>query len=280
MRIHWRLLVLVPLLLLSAACGSDKIGNGNQPIILTVAAAASLKAAFTELGVNFHKTHPGVTVTFNFAGSQQLAQQITQGAPDDVFASANSAQMQVVIQGGQVVAGSQRTFVKNRLVVITPKDNPAHLLTLADLAKPGIKLILADHSVPVGQYALDYLRKASADPAYGAAYQSNVLKNVVSYEQDVAAVFTKVQLGEADAGIVYTSDVATRGDQVGAIAIPDSLNTIATYPIAPIKNGKHTAQVNQFIAYVLAADGQAVLKKYGFITVNGTAFVPLAPLRR
>ena len=186
--------------------------------------------------------------------------------------------MQVAIIGGAVAAGSQQTFVKNRLVVITPKNNPANLHSLQDLAKPGVKLVLAAQAVPVGQYALTFLSKASADPSFGTGYQAAVLKNVVSYEQDVATVFTKVQLGEADAGIVYTSDVATQADAVGSIAIPDALNSIATYPIAPITQSPQLVLAKQYIAYVLSATGQAILAKYGFITVTGTALVSLAPV--
>lgn len=272
MRNRVRLVALAPLLAL-AACGSS--GNGSGTATLNVFAAASLQSAFTELGTDFQQTHVGVTVTFNFAGSQQLSQQINQGAPADVFASANNAQMQVAITGGSVTDGAQQTFVKNRLTVVTPKSNPANIQTLPDLAKPGLKIVLADKSVPVGQYALTFLKQASADPAFGAAYQANVLKNVVSYETDVKAVFAKVQLGEADAGIVYTSDVSTHANEVHEITIPDNLNVIASYPIAPIKHSAHATLANAFIALVLSAQGQAVLAKYGFIAVNATAGVSL-----
>ena len=267
-----RSVILVPLLVL-AACGSTSAGNGTGAVTLNVFAAASLQTAFTELGTDFQQTHAGVTVTFNFAGSQQLAQQLTQGAPADVFASANKMQMQGAIQGGDVADGSQQTFVKNRLIVITPTNNPAGLHTLQDLAKPGLKLVLADKTVPVGQYALTFLQIASTAATFGTSYQANVLKNVVSYEQDVKSVFIKVQLGEADAGIVYTSDVATNGSEVGEIVIPDALNVIATYPIAPVKSSSHTALANAFITLVLSPQGQAVLAKYGFIAVNAAALV-------
>lgn len=265
-----RLLFLVPLVALIAACGSSS-SAAAPPVTLNVFAAASLNQAFAVIGTNFHAAHSNITVKFNFAGSQQLAQQITQGAPADVFASANDTQMQVAIKGGDIADGSQQTFVKNRLIVITPKNNPANLQTLQDLAKPGIKIVLADKTVPVGQYALTFLSKASADPSFGASYQTNVLNNVVSREQDVETVFTKVQLGEADAGIVYTSDVSTKGSEVGNIAIPDALNTIATYPIAPLKSTAHATEAKEFITYVLSAAGQAVLQKYGFIPVGGTS---------
>ena len=233
---------------------------------LTVFAAASLTGAFTEIGRQFEAAHPGVKVTFNFAGSQQLAQQLGQGAPGDVFASANKKQMDVAVTAGRVASGSAQAFAKNRLLVIFPKDNPANLATLQDLAKPGLKLVLAAKEVPVGQYALDFLDKAVLDAAFGSIFKDDVLKNVVSYEQDVKAVLTKVVLGEADAGIVYTTDVV--GDsagKVGRLDIPDALNTIASYPIARVSDSANADQAQAFVDTVLSPAGQAVLAQYGFL---------------
>ena len=236
---------------------------------LTVFAAASLTDAFGEIGKAFEAANAGATVTFNFAGSQQLAQQIGQGAPADVFASANGTQMNVVIKSGQVVSGSQKTFVKNRLVVIFPTANPGGVTKLQDLARPGLKVVLADKSVPVGGYALDFLTKASASPDFTATFSPTVLANVVSYETDVKQVLAKVSLGEADAGIVYTTDItADAASKVGRLDIPDALNTIASYPIAAIKDSPNAALAQKFVDYVLSADGQAVLAKWGFITVS------------
>lgn len=238
---------------------------------LSVFAAASLTDAFGEIGKNFEAANAGTKVSFNFAGSQQLAQQIDQGAPVDVFASANRAQMNVVIKSGHVISGTEQTFVRNRLVVITSKENPAGITSLADLAKPGIKLILADKAVPVGQYALDFLAKASKLPDYTETYSPTVLKNVVSYEENVRAVLTKIALSEGDAGIVYTSDVVgDSANDVTQIAIPDELNTIASYPIAPIKDGPNAALAQAFVDYVLSQEGQQVLAKYGFIPAAAT----------
>ena len=173
-----------------------------------VFAAASLTEPFGEIGKSFEAAHPGVTVVYNFAGSQQLAQQINAGAPADVFASANKKQMGATIDAGSVISGTQQIFARNRLVVIYPKDNPAGLKDLNDLANPGLKLVLAAKEVPVGQYTLDFLDKAAADPALGTTFKDAVLKNVVSYEDNVKNVLTKVALGEADAGIVYLSDIS------------------------------------------------------------------------
>jgi molybdate transport system substrate-binding protein len=237
-----------------------------EPVELTVFAAASLAEAFSDLGDRFEAEHPGVIIVFNFAGSNQLAAQINQGAPADVFASANRPQMQVAIDGGRIVSGTQRTFVRNRLVVIYPKDNPAGLATLQDLAKPGMKIVFAAKEVPVGQYSLDFLDKAAQDAGYGTTFKDGVLANVVSYEENVRAVLSKVALGEADAGIVYTSDMsAGNAEQVGRIDIPDTLNTIATYPIAVLSDSPHLESSQAFVDLVLSQEGQEVLEKYGFI---------------
>jgi molybdate transport system substrate-binding protein len=176
--------------------------------------------------------------------------------------------MNNVIKAGDIVSGTQRTFVRNRLVVVYPKDNPGKLTALKDLANPGLKIVLANKSVPVGGYALTFLDKASKLPEYTAEYGPTVLKNVVSYEENVKAVLSKVALGEADAGIVYTTDAATVKDgSIAQLAIPDHLNTIATYPIAATKNAKHPDLAKKFVDYVLGPDGQQVLAKYGFIPI-------------
>ena len=257
------------LLLVVGGCGESTGSTGGTtpatPVTLNVFAAASLQAAFTKIGSQFHTAHSNVTVTFNFAGSDALATQITQGAPADVFASANAAQMNVVVKGGDVDGSNVKTFAHNRLVVVYPKANPAKINTLQDLAKPGIKLVLAAKTVPVGGYALDFLTKASADPSFGATYKANVLKNVVSYEADVKSVLAKVALGEADAGIVYTTDAQTKVDSTAMLDIPDALNSIATYPIGVVKASKNAAVAQQFVDYVAGSDGQSVLAQYGFV---------------
>ncbi len=242
-----------------------------DPITLNVFAAASLTNAFGEIGATFTAANPGTEVVFNFAGSNQLATQIGEGAPADVFASANGTQMNVVIDTGRIISGTQRTFVRNRLVVVAPSDNPAGLTGLQDLATPGLKLVFAAAEVPVGQYSLDFLDKAEADGTWGEGYKDAVLANVVSYEQNVRAVLTKISLGEADAGIVYSSDVgANTTGEVTQIEIPDQLNLVASYPIAPLRDSPNLEMAQQFIAYVLAPAGQQVLTAYGFIPPTGT----------
>ncbi len=264
-------------LLMSAACAPQATSTpateptaAPQPRTLTGLAAASLTESFTELGALFEFRNPGVNISFNFAGSQQLAQQLDQGAPADVFASANKKQMDVAIESGRVLENAAKIFVTNRLVVVFPKDNPAGLSALTDLSKPGLKLVLADQSVPVGQYSLDFLEKASQDEQFGAAFKDDVLKNVVSYENNVKVVATKVSLGEADAGIIYVSDITVDiSNQVGRLDIPDALNTIAAYPIATISDSQHPDLAAAFISLVLSPEGQQVLAKYNFIPVGG-----------
>jgi molybdate transport system substrate-binding protein len=266
------------LFLLLAGCDSPQpaveqtmvaTNSPSEPVDLNVFAAASLSGPFGEIGRLFETAHPGVTVVFNFAGSQQLAQQISEGAPADVFASANKNQMEMAIQAGEILPGAQLTFVQNHLVVIFPADNPAGLTEVRGLAKPGLKLVLAAPEVPVGQYSLDFLDKATADPEFGATYKDDVLKSVVSYEDNVKAVLTKVALGEADAGIVYTSDISREdADKVGRLDIPNELNVIATYPIAPINGRKHPDLAQAFIDLVLSSEGQDILAKFNFIPVK------------
>jgi molybdate transport system substrate-binding protein len=240
-----------------------------KTIALNVFAAASLTGPFEEIGKRFESDHPGVTLVFNFAGSQQLAQQINQGAPADVFASANQPQMEAVIQAEGIEPGTQQTFVQNRLVVVYPKNNPAGLKELNDLAKPGLKLVIAAKEVPVGQYALNFLDKAAADPSFGSGYKEAVLRNVASYENDVKSVLAKVALGEADAGIVYASDISgADADKVGRLDIPDSINVIASYPIAPVQGSRQPGLARAFIDLVLSPVGKSILAKYNFIPVK------------
>ncbi len=263
----FNIFLLTSFLLLSAGCTAAANSPTAAPKVnLTVMAAASLLDAFNDLGAQFQASHPGVTVTFNFAGSQQLAQQIASGAPADAFASANQAQISVAARSGRIDGSQAKIFAQNRLVVIYPKDNPGQLSRLQDLARSGLKLVFAAKEVPAGQYSLDFLAKASQDPAFGAGFDANVLKNVVSYEDNVKAVLTKVSLGEADAGIVYTTDAA--GDpsaKVSQLAIPDALNVIASYPIAALKDSAHPTLAQAFVNFVLSTQGQTTLQKYGFI---------------
>jgi molybdate transport system substrate-binding protein len=231
---------------------------------LTVFAAASLTGAFNEMGALFEKKHPGAKVTFNFAGSQDLRSQLEQGAQAEVFASADTKNMDQ-LKGENLLRSDPQVFAHNRLVVIVPKSNPAGIKTLQDLSKPGLKIVIADASVPVGNYALQALDKMSADSSFGASFKETVLKSVVSKETNVKAVVSKVSLGEADAGIAYSTDAQAAAEKLTTIEIPDAFNVIATYPIAALKSAGMTSAANEFVEFVLSPDGQAVLAKYGFV---------------
>jgi len=235
---------------------------------LTVFAAASLTDAFEAIADAFEAANPGTSVLFNFGGSSTLATQLVQGAPTDVFASANNNQMQVVVDGGRI-AGSPGTFAKNRLVLIVPADNPADIQSLQDLATSGIKLILAAPEVPVRVYTDTMLEQMAHDPAYGADYRAAVLANLVSEEPNVRQVSAKVALGEADAGVVYLSDVTPDiADAVIALPVPDEFNTIVTYPIALTNDTNQSELAQRFVDYVLSDAGQDILVEWGFVSVR------------
>ena len=234
---------------------------------LTVFAAASLTQAFGEIGKAFEAANPGVTVTFDFAGSQTLQTQIQQGAPADIFASASGTNMDTLVSGGFVDKAAPQIFLTNKLVVILPENNPANIQSLFDLSKPGLKVVLGDATVPAGKYARQILDNMSKDPTYGTDFSTKVLANVVSNETDVKQVVAKVQLGEADAGIVYVSD-AIAAPTLKTVEIPANLNVVAKHPIAPLLKSANSDLAAQFITYVLSADGQATLKKWGFTPIK------------
>lgn len=246
---------------LLAACG---LRHPNET--LHVFAAASLTEAFEEIGMAFETMHPGVRIVYNFAGSQQLAQQVIEGAQADVFASASSQQMDALVEAGRVANTSPQIFARNRLVAIYPVGDPASPRRLQDLARPGLKLALAAREVPVGQYSLDFLEKAALRPDFGPGYRDAVLRNVVSYEENVKAVLAKVALGEADAGIVYISDLLGENAQrVDRLEIPDELNVLASYPIAPVGDAENSQLARAFIQFVLSPRGQDLLARHNFL---------------
>lgn len=235
-----------------------------EAIELIVFAAASLTDAFDEINAAFEAQNPNVTVLANYGGSSGLATQLLEGAPADLFASANTRQMQNVVDGGLVTA-DPATFATNRLVIITPADNLADVQTPADLAQPGIKLLLATPGVPVRDYTDRMVALLAADPSYPADFAEAVYANLVSEEENVRQVAAKVALGEADAGIVYTSDVTPDiAANVQQITVPDAVNVIATYPIAPLSTAQHPKAAQRYIDFVLSSEGQAILVRWGF----------------
>ena len=230
---------------------------------LTVFAAASLQGPFAALGDSLERARPGLKVTFSFAGSQTLALQIQQGAPADVFASADDHWMSVVKDSGRV-RGEPRVFAHNQLIVIIPASNPGHVTELADLGRPRLKIVLAAEAVPAGRYARVVLANLARLPGYGADFATRVGANVVSNEENVKSVVTKVQLGEADAGIVYGSDVTgSVADHVSTIGIPAAANIIADYPIAVLAHAPDREDAAAFVALVFSHVGQRVLAARG-----------------
>jgi molybdate transport system substrate-binding protein len=240
------------------------------PGTVVVFAAASLGESFRELGRVYEQQHPGTTVQFSFAGSQQLALQMEQGAPADVFASADQHWMEYVKDKG-LVEGETPVFVRNRLAVIVPRTNPARISRLEDLVHRGTKLVLAAEQVPVGKYSRDVLRKLAASPDFPPDYDRRVLANVVSQEENVKSVVAKVQLGEADAGIVYRSDVTPAVSRyVTDLEIPEGFNVMAEYPIAVLKSARHAEAARQFVDLVRGSEGQRVLQSHRFFPTTAT----------
>lgn len=239
---------------------------------IVVFAASSLTDVFQDMARAFQQANPNTRLTFNFGASSQLATQLGQGAKADVFASADQTQMDNA-RKADAVAGQDRVFARNRLVLITPRDNPKKIAAVKDLANDGVKFVTAQPSVPIGQYTAQMLDKAAADPAYGLDFKSKVEANTVSKEDNVRQVVSKVQLGEADAAVVYGTDATPQvRDQLQLIQVPDSLQTLATYPIAVAK-GANSAGGEAFVSYVLGPEGQSTLAKWGFLPPAQTSAV-------
>jgi molybdate transport system substrate-binding protein len=237
-----------------AACGGGDDDSGGSSGAassgeIKVFAAASLTAAFTRIGEQFTAANGGTKVTFNFAGSQALATQVQQSAPADVFASADIPNMDKV----KDLVGTPQNFASNQLQIVVEQGNPKNIQGLDDLANADLKVVLAAPEVPAGKYAAEALGKA------------DVTVKPVSEEDNVKAVVTKVSLGEADAGIVYVTDVTAGGDKVEGVDIPEDLNVLATYPIATVKASQAQDQAQAFMDLVLSAGGQQVLKEHGFL---------------
>ncbi|MBX3069980.1 MAG: molybdate ABC transporter substrate-binding protein [Thermomicrobiales bacterium] len=232
---------------------------------ITVFAAASLTAAFEQIAADIEASNPGVSVTLNFAGSQALVTQLTEGAEADVFASANLSQMNAALEAGLVVDDGD-VFAQNQLVIIVPADNPAGITTAADLDNDGVEFVTALQDVPIGQYTRQSVCAMGEDTDnFGDAFVDGFAGNIVSEEENVTAIVTKISLGEADAGIVYETDVtADVADSVIVIPIEPQFNIYAEYPIALVEGG--SAELGAaFVGYVLGPDGQATLEDFGFL---------------
>lgn len=256
-KLLWRAAVVAVAAVTVAGCGAVE---QNQPSSfstepdstpVTVFAAASLNEAFTEIGQKFEASHPGTGVQFNFAGSSTLARQLQRGAPADVFASANQEQMRNVVDAGLVTEAVE--FAGNKLRIVTPAGNPADIDGLKDFAAGEKTIALCAEQVPCGSAAREAFAAAGVKPAPD------------TLEQDVKAVLTKVSLGEADAGLVYVTDVAAAGDDVEGFDFPASDAAVNDYHIAVLKQAPNQQGAAAFVDYVQSPQGQRILAEYGFM---------------
>ena len=253
-------------LLIAAGCSSSKNSPSSPPAsstgagsasssaavsgTVTVFAAASLKESFTTLGKQFQSAHPGTTVKLGFGASSDLAEQINQGAPADVFASASRKNMKQVVDAGG--ASASKNFVKNVMEIAVPPNNPGHVSSVTDLAKSGVKVALCQPEVPCGAVAAEVFKNAK------------ITVKPVTLEPDVKTTLSKVELDEVDAGVVYATDVRAAGSKVKGIVIPDKLNASTEYPIAALADAPNATGGQAFVAYVLSPAGQSVLSADGF----------------
>jgi molybdate transport system substrate-binding protein len=247
--------------LVFAACGDNDDdassttaeAAADEPALegdITVFAAASLTDAFTELGTTFESENPDVSVEFNFGASSALREQILAGAPADVFASANTSNMDQVVDGG--AATDPENFVTNQLQIAVPAGNEAGVAGLDDFASSDLLIGLCAEEVPCGEFGREALASAGVTPS------------VDTNEPDVRSLLTKVEAGDLDAGIVYVTDVLAAGDAVEGIDIPADENVIATYPIAALSDAANAEVADAFVAFVLSGEGQGILDSFGF----------------
>jgi len=252
-------------LLTLATLGAERRSPASERHTLHVFAAASLSDALADLARTFERTRPGLVVRCSFAGSQQLAAQIEQGAAADLFASADQRWIAYASERG-LLAGEPVEFARNRLVAIVPASNPARIRRLQDLARSGVKLVLGADAVPVGRYARIAIRNLAHAPGFDSDFAVRALRNVVSEEENVKSVVGKVQLGEADAGVVYRSDVTPAIARfVHVLELPDSANVIASYPMALVRGGAEPEAAREFMDLVLSSEGQQALERHGLL---------------
>lgn len=242
----------IVLLVSLTACGASAgSGASTDRSEVLVSAAASLTDAFAEMAAAFERAHPGTDVVLNLAGSSALREQILQGAPADVFASANMSNMEQVVEAGEVAAEPD-VFARNLLQIAVPAGNPAGITGLADFGRPDLLIGLCAEGVPCGDFARQVLTRAGVTPA------------VDTNEPDVRALLTKIEAGELDAGITYVTDVASAEGKVQGVGIPENENVVAEYPIAVLANAPNPDGASRFIQFVLSDAGQKILAGYGF----------------
>lgn len=252
------------LILAAAGTASAQAPRATGENKLVVFAAASLQDAFGKMAEDFEHAHPGVDVTFNFAGTQELCTELDHGAHADVLASADRKHMDALVASARVVGPV--TFARNEPVIVVARENVGKIRVLADL--PSVRrIVVGAPEVPIGRYTIEILDRASAK--MGADFRSRVEAKVVSRELNVRQVLVKVSLGEADAGIVYRTDARSSGDAVGIVPIPLDINVIAEYPIAVVADANHPVLARAWVDYVTSAQGQRRLRDAGFISPTG-----------
>ena len=240
------------------ACGSS--AGAQRQTELTVLAAASLSHVFPEIGDLFTAGHRDVRFTFSFAGTDQLAAQIKEGAPADVFAGASTAYAEELLEDGSIEPFE--AFCTNRLILVVPSSNPAGIAGLQDLAVKPATLVIGAEAVPIGAYTRKVL--SDLDALYGSGYSASVLERVVSEEDSVNSILTKVASGEADGGFVYVTDARSAGSKVQTFDLPAEAQAVATYPAAVVVDSSHVDIARQFVAFLLEAPAQQVLGRGGF----------------
>lgn len=248
--------------------GSPRVATlrGEKERQVTVFAAGSLKESFEDLGRRFTAKHPRMRIMFHFAAVPFLLAELEQGAVADIFASADLLHLQKAGEAG-LLAGEPLVFARNHLAIAVPKHNPAQIRTLTDLVRPGVRIVLEREDLPAGRYAREILGKASQQSGYGSDFAARVLANVVAEEVNVKQVVARVARGEADAGFVYVTDVQAAGGAVAGITIPEELSVTAWYSIGILASADEPELAREFVALVLSDEGQAVLEKYGFLSV-------------
>jgi molybdate transport system substrate-binding protein len=235
-----------------------------EPVELTVFGAASLKGALADAEAAYEAANPGSTVTVSTDSSSALETQIEQGAPADVFLSADTTNPKKLVDGG-FASGTPVNFAGNKLTIIVPKDNPAGIQSPMDLAKAGLKVIAAGDEVPITKYATQLVKNLAGLAGYPADFEAKYADNVASKEDNVKAVVGKIELGEGDAGIVYVTDAAA-SDKVETVDVPDDANVPATYAGVVVKASPHVDAAQAFLDWFAGPDGQAILAKYGFLS--------------
>lgn len=239
------------------------VAASSPPAALTIYGAASLKGVLDKVKAAYETAHPGTTLTISTDSSATLETQIEQGAPADVFLSADTTNPGMLVEHG-LAAGAAVAFAANKLTIIVPTANPAAIRTPADLAKPGVKVIAAGDAVPITKYATRLVANLAGQPGYPATFAAAYAANIVSKEDNVKAIVAKIELDEGDAGIVYVTD-GRASTRVSAVDVPDAANVPATYAGVVVRASKSAAAAQAFLAWFAGPAGQAILASFGFL---------------